>query len=225
MEEQLFIAEGIKIVEEILASIPELVVWVVVTDKALPFLHSKLDTSNYLLAKTDEMERISCLNTPSVALAVVRIPNQKKIADKEKTLLLDGIQDPGNLGTIIRTADWFGINQIVCSENCAEWWNPKTIQASMGSFLRINGLYTELTNFLSDIKTPISGTLLKGIPSYQSDWKKAQHIIMGSEGKGISEEVKPFISQAVTISGLGSAESLNVGVATGIMLYEWTKDI
>lgn len=150
-------------------------------------------------------------------------PSQKMNVNAEKTLILDGIQDPGNLGTIIRTADWFGIKQIVCSENCAEWWNPKTIQASMGSFLRINGIYTELTSFLSEVKTPISGTLLNGTSSYQSDWKNAQHIIMGSEGKGISEEVKPFITKAVTIPGYGEAESLNVGIATGIMLYEWTK--
>lgn len=222
-EEQLFIAEGAKIVEEILDRIPELVVWVVVTEKAPPSLHSKMDASKFLFAKTDEMERISCLTTPSVTLAVVKIPSVKKIVNKEKTLILDGIQDPGNLGTIIRTADWFGIKQIVCSENCAELWNPKTIQASMGSFLRVNVQYTQLVNYLSEIKTPIFGTLLNGSSSYETEWQKAQHIIMGSEGKGISEEVKPFITQAVTIPGFGEAESLNVGIATGIMLYEWIK--
>ena len=93
----------------------------------------------------------------------------------------------------------------------------------MGSFLRVNVQYTQLVNYLSEIKTPIFGTLLNGSSSYETEWQKAQHIIMGSEGKGISEEVKPFITQAVTIPGFGEAESLNVGIATGIMLYEWTK--
>ena len=222
-EEQLFIAEGVKIVQEIIDLVPDWIEWIVVTPNAPESLLNKINPQHYLLAKPDEMARVSSLSTASLALAVVRIPKAKNIDSTKKTLVLDGIQDPGNLGTIIRTADWFGIHQIVCSENCAELWNPKTIQASMGSFLRVNVHYCSLPTYLKSVSTSILGTLLDGKSPDTIDWAKSQHVIMGSEGKGISDEVKPFISQTVTIPGFGGAESLNVGIATGIVLYEWSK--
>ena len=143
--------------------------------------------------------------------------------ENTSTLLLDGIQDPGNLGTIIRTADWFGVTQIVLSEDTASWYNPKVIQSTMGSCFRVNMYTMSLEALLqknanAKNKLPVYGALLKGKSLQSVQWEPSHFIIIGNESKGIRENLIPYITQPITISKGGNAESLNAAVATGIIL-------
>ncbi len=171
-----------------------------------------------------ELSKISTLQTPQGMLALVHIPENKKIESAHIsntfTLVLDGVQDPGNLGTIIRTADWFGFNQIICSENTVEAFNPKTVQATMGSLARVQINYTNLDNFLNETNIPVFGALLDGEPIYQTKWGKQGLIVLGNEGNGISEMVISKIDHRVTIPRIGKAESLNVAVSAAIFCSE-----
>ncbi len=135
-------------------------------------------------------------------------------------MILDNIQDPGNLGTIIRTADWFGIKTIICSENTVEVYNPKTVQSTMGSLCRVNIIYTNLNTFLSETNIPVYGALLEGNSIYNIKWGKEGLILLGNEGHGISHELIQKISIPVTIPSFGKAESLNVAVSTAIFCNE-----
>lgn len=170
-----------------------------------------------------EIKKISALQTPQEALAVVEIPEYAKNVfdfNKKIVLVLDGIQDPGNLGTIIRTADWFGFDTVICSLNTVDVYNPKVVQATMGSLSRINVVYTDLAEFLKEQNAPIFGTLLDGKNIYQQHWTDEGFLILGSEGNGISEEIKVLIDHPVTIPGSGSTESLNVAIAAAICCSE-----
>jgi TrmH family RNA methyltransferase len=138
-------------------------------------------------------------------------------------IILDGIQDPGNLGTIIRTADWFGFDQIVCSENTVDRYNQKAIQASMGSIFRVQVTYENLPKFMSRLKCDIHGALLQGSDLNTISSTDMKAVVLGSEGQGISEEVLPFITHPISIKGSGNAESLNVGIAAGIFLHHWSR--
>lgn len=175
----------------------------------------------------DELERISCLTTPQDVLAIVETPSFS-IADvrtDELLLVLDGIRDPGNLGTIIRTADWFGIRQIVCSADCVELTNPKTIQATMGSFSRMRICYTDLPQFLADprIAGHIYGTFMQGDDIRQTQFPRNAVIVIGNEGKGISPEVAQCVSHRVHIPSFAAthehAESLNASIAAAVVMY------
>lgn len=174
-----------------------------------------------------ELEKISTLQTPQGILALVHIPDKQEIDFKSFkntfSLMLDDVQDPGNFGTIIRTADWFGIKNIICSENTVEAYNPKTVQATMGSLCRINIFYTHLNSFLTNVKLPIFGALLAGNNIYKTDWGKQGIILLGNEGHGISDELLDKITVAVTIPQIGSAESLNVAVSAAIFCSELTR--
>jgi TrmH family RNA methyltransferase len=148
---------------------------------------------------------------------------QPLVYTDKSTLLLDGIQDPGNLGTIIRTADWFGIDQIVVSEDTASWYNPKVIQSTMGSCFRVNILSMDLETLLasnakSKNKLPVYGALLNGKSMHEINWEPSNFILIGNESKGIRENLMPFISHPISIPRTGEAESLNAAVATGIIL-------
>ena len=169
-------------------------------------------------ANTEEMERISTLNTASTVLAVVEKFQTKAIDASKSLLLLDGIQDPGNLGTIIRTADWFGIDQILCSPTTVELYNSKTLQATMGSFMRVNVQYEDLKPFLIENQEKVYAALMDGIPYQQISKENVEIIILGNEGNGISQALIPLLKNQITIKGKGKAESLNVGVACGILL-------
>ncbi len=136
---------------------------------------------------------------------------------------MDDVQDPGNLGTIIRTADWFGIKNIICSENTVEAYNPKTVQATMGSLCRVNVVYTSLNRFLTDVKLPIYGALLNGKNIYQTNWGKEGLILLGNEGHGIGKELIEKINVPVTIPRFGEAESLNVAVSAAIFCSEISR--
>lgn len=178
-----------------------------------------------------ELTRISSLNAPNRVLAVVKIPGRnitEVSPDGKLILLLDNIQDPGNLGTIIRTADWFGIENIVCSENTAELYNPKVIQSSMGSFLRVKLYYISPEVFLSKLpkELPVMGALLKGENIYNGNLPGEGIIIIGNESKGISAKLINYITYKIYIPVHRDAnkkihpESLNASVATGIILSQ-----
>lgn len=169
-----------------------------------------------------QLKKISFLQNPKDSLALVR-PLEASVLETSINLILDNLQDPGNLGTIIRLADWFGIEQIICSNDTVDYRNPKVIQASMGSFVRVNMLYTELSSFLEHSKLPTFGTDMVGMSIYQKDYPQKMNIIMGNEGNGISKKMENYIDEMLTIPRFGSqksTESLNVSMATGIILGE-----
>ena len=178
----------------------------------------------------EELERISCLTTPQDVLAIAELPRPdiRQLSFHEPILVLDGIRDPGNMGTIIRTADWFGIRQVVCSPDSVELANPKTIQATMGSFTRMKVFYTDLPNFLSDkrIEGEIYGTFMEGTDIRQTVCAANSVIVIGNEGKGISPEVAQCITKKIHIpSGAPAgdhAESLNASIAAAIVMY-WMR--
>lgn len=217
LAEGLFIAEGVKLVEEIIKS-KFIVKKIYATDKwAAP-----KQTNGHVISiiSEEDLERISLLQTPNQVLALVEIPavSPKVQLENRLSIILDGIQDPGNFGTIIRLADWFGIEQIICSHDTVELYNPKTIQSTMGSVVRVNIVYQDLKEVLQTTKVPVYGALLEGQSIYKVAKPTEGLLLIGSEGKGIGEELLPYITNPITIPRIGGAESLNAGVATGILL-------
>ncbi len=180
--------------------------------------------------KEKELQQISNLKTANKHLAVVEIKNEDKIDksffDNGLHLVLDNVKDPGNLGTIIRIADWFGIKSIVCSENTVDVYNPKVVQSTMGAIFRIPVLYKNLNTFFDNHQSsPIFVTDLLGDNIYENDHLSSQKgfIIMGSESHGVSEELKKYADFKIKIPSYGKAESLNVGVATGVICAEFKR--
>ncbi|MFD1768140.1 TrmH family RNA methyltransferase [Sphingobacterium suaedae] len=173
---------------------------------------------------THEFQKISNLTTPQGALALLRLPEETAFdwteLRQEHSLVLDDIQDPGNLGTIIRTAEWFGIQHIICSIGTVDAFNPKVVQATMGSLARVKIWYTSLTGFIDQVQLPTYGALLHGTSIYHTDFGKAGLIVMGNEGNGLSSDILEKVDHAVTIPRIGEAESLNVAVATTIFCSE-----
>jgi RNA methyltransferase, TrmH family len=179
---------------------------------------------NFQGISLNDLEKISSLKTPQDVVAQVKIPAwpplNNSILQKKFSIVLDGVQDPGNMGTIIRTADWFGIKNIICSADTVDVYNPKVVQATMGSLSRINVHYTDLEKFLSKIQLPVFGAMLDGSNIYTTDFGHEGLIVMGNEGNGVRPEIQKLIGHAVTIPRFGKAESLNVGVATAIFCAE-----
>lgn len=220
-EEGLFIAEGPKLVKELLEEEG-------VNIKEIYSLKDWIDENKELLISRDvteisafELEKISLLATPNKVLALVKqFDNTSSIITKGKiTLVLDDVQDPGNLGTIIRIGDWFGVNQLVCSHGCADVYNAKVIQSTMGSIARVRVIYTDISEWLkgqNNITVYASSLQGKNI----ADMQKINEgiIIIGNESKGISPEVFALANEKITISKKGKAESLNAAVACGIIL-------
>ena len=216
-QEGLFIAEGVKLVEEIIQSDYH-IKKIFATDKwQTEKAEIKAITT---FVSEDELARISGLQTPNQVLAIVNQQVIKELPQLEGklTLVLDGIQDPGNMGTIIRIADWFGISQIMCSPNTVELYNPKVIQGTMGSFLRVKVWYGNLMELFNSTKVPVFGALLEGECVYHTHKPKEGIILIGNEGQGISKDLLPLINHPITIPKIGGAESLNAAVATGIIL-------
>ncbi len=184
------------------------------------------ENKNVLVDEVDEstLQRISQLETPNKVLVIAE---KKKLPalqlQSSITLVLDGIQDPGNLGTIIRIADWFGLKQIVASKDTADCYNPKAVQSSMGSIARVNIWYEELLPFLANANVPLYGALLEGKSVYDLESCNEGILIIGNESKGVRGPLLPLIRQPVTIPRVGSAESLNAAVATGILLSHLLK--
>lgn len=175
----------------------------------------------------DELRKISFLQHPQQVLALMPIPqHQQNPTPEGLCLALDGIQDPGNLGTIIRIADWFGIKDIFCSMDTADAWSPKVVQATMGSIARVNIFYVDLRQTLRDTALPIYGTLLDGENIYRQELSEVGIIVMGNEGNGISFPIRQLISQKLFIPCYhdgDTAESLNVAIATAITCAEFRR--
>lgn len=213
IKEQLFIAEGEKVVSELLRSDFEI-------KNIYATKEWKVSNDNITQISNAELQRISNLKSPNKVLAVVQFKNHKIIKHDGITLVLDEINDPGNLGTIIRMCDWFGVKQIICSKNTVDIFNPKVVQSAMGSAFRVQVNYTDLENYLSDIKTPIYGAFMDGKNLKEVKLPKSAHLVMGNEANGISAEINKLITDKVAIKNIGkSAESLNVAVATSILLH------
>ncbi len=167
-----------------------------------------------------ELTDIGSVETNNSALAVVKMksPLLPTLSSNDFSLMLDDIRDPGNLGTIIRTAEWYGIKNIIASAETTDLYNPKVISATMGSFLRVNVYYTNLEEFLSGVKGPVYGTFLKGENVHSVKFPTGGIIVIGNESKGISPAVQKRVTHPITIPRFGNAESLNASVATAIVL-------
>jgi TrmH family RNA methyltransferase len=222
-QEGLFIAEGPKLIKELLeadaASIKEIYAVKEWIDDNKKLLYQKEVTE----ITSVELEKISQLITPNKVVAIVQqYDNGKTISVKGRiTLALDNIQDPGNLGTIIRIADWFGVEQIICSHDSADMYNSKVVQSTMGSIARVKVFYTDLNEWLAKQKgVDIYATILKGQDITAMEKITEGIIIFGNESKGISDEVLKLANVKITISRKGKAESLNAAVAAGIILSQ-----
>jgi TrmH family RNA methyltransferase len=179
---------------------------------------------NFQEISIKDIEKISTLKTPQEVIGLIKIPiwatlNYNSLK-KKFSLVLDSIQDPGNMGTIIRTADWFGITDIICSEDTVDVYNPKVVQATMGSLARVNVHYASLEEVLPQTGLPIFGAMLDGENIYNSNFGTEGLLIMGNEGNGISPAIERLITTKITIPRAGKAESLNVAIATAILCSE-----
>jgi len=218
--EEVFVAEGPKLINELLSAagmqvqqLFALKEWIEEQPPEIKKIATEISAS--------ELERISFLQTPNLVLGIFKKPVFAADRPFRNTLslMLDTIQDPGNLGTIIRCADWFGISQIICSTDCADAFNPKVVQSSMGSIARVQVLYESLPEFLAkEPGIPTYAAVLHGIDLRQLPPVKEGIIIIGNESKGISDGVLSLSSHRITIPRKGHAESLNAAVATGIIL-------
>jgi TrmH family RNA methyltransferase len=220
LETGCFIAEGVKLVGEMIAAGYPI--------KAIYALDSwDAPDTNIELNRVEafELEKMSLLQTPNQVVAVASMPSKSDAINLtgKLTIVLDGIQDPGNLGTIIRIADWFGVQQIVASEDTVDVYNPKVIQATMGSFMRVSVAYKNVAEWLPTVKLPLYGALLEGENIFSTKVPKQGLLVIGSEAKGIRENTIDFITHPVTIPKIGGAESLNAGVATGIIVAQLTR--
>lgn len=215
-QEQSFVVEGRKGVEELLRS--DFVTTMVCATKEFIRAHD-LDGIEVVEATSSELESLGSVETNDSVLAIARTKDniRPSIGASEYALVLDDIRDPGNLGTIIRTADWYGIRNIIASEETADFYNPKVIRSTMGSFCRVKVFYTSLTEFLKDQRN-VYGTFLDGKDVHQIQFAPNGLIVIGNESNGISEGIAKYITQKITIPRFGSAESLNASIATGIIL-------
>ena len=217
--DQVFIAEGPKIINELLGE-PSIVPQEIFALKEWIHQQSKLSLP---VTEIDEilLRRLSFLNTPNQVIGLFRMPQRSPLSLNHKiSIIADGIQDPGNLGTIVRCADWFGVDQVICSRDAADIFNPKTVQSTMGSIARVKVYYEDLDALLIKNKnsTKIYAATLEG-----TDIKKIKPltegaIIIGNESKGINESLLELADEKITITKTGKAESLNAAVATGIIL-------
>ena len=223
-ETGLFIVEGVKMVDELINSSFE-IKEIYATEKWEGFNSFK----DITLISEKELTQVSSLKTPNQVLAIAAIPERKEnFEDIFNTLsiALDDVKDPGNLGTIIRLADWFGIKNVFCSLECVDAFNPKVVQATMGSLFRVNINYVNLPEFLKNKPTgfPIYGAVLGGEDIYQNKLSETGIIVMGNESSGISDNILPLITEKITIPSYGSgAESLNVAIATAIICAEFRR--
>jgi TrmH family RNA methyltransferase len=220
-EEQCFIVQGTKGVQELLQSSFQ-VEWLAATEDILNGMSNQLlkKAKEVSTVSVKELEAMSSFQSNETVLAVARMKTMEvpRSTDKEYLLALDDIRDPGNLGTIIRTADWFGIHKIVASLQTADFYNPKTISATMGSFCRVEVAYTDLPKYLATCQVPIYGAFLQGRSVHLEKFGKSGVVVVGNESNGISEAVEKLIRNRIFIPGAGKAESLNAAIATGIIL-------
>ncbi len=213
---QLFVVEGIKNVSEALNSDYE--------------VDSLFATNNWITENPTidtikvthrELKRISNQKNPNEVLALVRIKENRTSDTSKITLVLNDINDPGNLGTIIRICDWFGVGSIICSFNTVDMYNPKVVQSAMGSIFRVTIIYAELFKYLKTLSAPIYGAFMNGKNVKNVSFPKNLHLVIGNEANGISKEIADLITEKIKIDNLGkNAESLNVAAATSVLLHE-----
>ena len=216
---QLFIAEGVKVVEEFLKSSYELEI-LFSTDPYFSFLDCFVQVTN------QELKKISSLKTPNKVLALFKIPSEKKLNSSGLIVALDTINDPGNLGTIIRLCDWFGVEQLVCSKETVDCYNTKVVQASMGSLTRVSTSYLNLPEYLKTVSIPIYIADMNGVNIHKTKLPASAVLVMGNEANGISDTLKSLISNKISIPRYGDSvqvESLNVATATAILLNEFRR--
>lgn len=213
----LFVVEGVKMVNELLQTKLKL--------HSLYTTNPELFTSKafeYEKISEAELLKISSLKSPNKVLAIFSIPDTAPLHFNDWILVLDGVKDPGNLGTIIRLCDWFGIPQLVCSNNTVDCYNPKVLQATMGSIARVNIIYMEVEALVKRRDIPVVGAFMEGDSVYHYNWPSKGMLIMGNEAHGISKELEAMLDNKVSIPQFGKAttESLNVATATAILLNE-----
>jgi len=216
---QLFIAEGVKVVEEFLESSYEVEI-LFSTDSYFSFLDCFVQVTN------QELKKISSLKTPNKVLALFKIPSEKKVNSSGLIVALDTINDPGNLGTIIRLCDWFGVKQLVCSKETVDCYNTKVVQASMGSLTRVSTSYLNLPEYLKTVSIPIYIADMNGVNIHKTKLPASAVLVMGNEANGISDTLKNLISNKISIPRYGDSmqvESLNVATATAILLNEFRR--
>lgn len=218
----MFFAEGVKVLEELLNSNFELQHLYTTRD-----VFSKIPQSKVTMINEEELKKISALSTPNTCLAVFRTREEKPIEEEGLIVALDEVRDPGNLGTIIRLCDWFGVKHLVCSEGCADVYNPKVVMATMGSIARVNVVYTNLAGYLQKADLPVYGTFMDGNNIYSGSLPENGIVIMGNEANGISADIEQLCSDRISIPRFGSiqqTESLNVATAAAIILSEFRRD-
>ena len=226
--ERLFVAEGPKLVNELYMSMKP--VYVAALPEWIASNANLLNNTTYDTLTPKELQKASLLMHPQQVIALFQIPENELNPDllkDELILMLDGVQDPGNLGTIARVADWFGIRHIICSPDTADIYNPKAVQATMGALARVKFYYTELAMVLSQYSGPIYGTFLDGNNIYKEELSRNGIIVMGNEGKGISQRTREMINRRLLIpnypEGTLTTESLNVAIATSIVCAEFRR--
>ncbi|MBD3862687.1 TrmH family RNA methyltransferase [Olleya marilimosa] len=216
-QEGLFIAEGGKVIKEFLNSTFKLVDL---------FTTETFNVENESIISEADLKKISCLTTPNTALAIFKMPDAKALKNEGLILALDDIRDPGNLGTIIRLCDWFGIKQLVCSHKTVDCYNPKVVQATMGSLTRVKIVYTDLSAYLKAINLPVFGAFMEGKNVYQTNLPKAGILVLGNEANGISSIIEASVTDKISIPRFGdlqATESLNVATAGAILLSEFRR--
>lgn len=224
---QLFVAEGVKVVEELLNSTFE-VFQVFCTDMFLTSTSLMINEDLVTIISENNLKKISTLKTPNKVLGLFKIPKKKTLEVSGFIIALDDINDPGNLGTIIRLCDWFGVTQLICSKNTVDCYNQKVVQASMGSLTRVQIDYLELTDYLTATKKECFITDMDGENVYKQQLPREGILIMGNEANGISEAIKKLVTTKISIPTFGTShqtESLNVATATAIFLSEFKRGL
>ena len=216
---KLFAVEGVKVVHEFLNSSFELDI---LFSTETSFSH----LNNYIEISEQELNKISTLKTPNKVLALFKIPEQQRVAPAGLIIALDTINDPGNLGAIIRLCDWFGVEQLVCSKETVDCYNTKVIQASMGSLTRIVIHYTDLKEYFEGLSLPIFIADMEGENIYNTELPSSAVLVMGNEANGVSDSIRNIVDAKISIPRFGNyqqTESLNVATATAILLSEFKR--
>ncbi len=216
-QQNLFVVEGIKGIQEFLNSSFEL-------DKL--FATKDIFGVDTILISDKELERISNLKTPNTALALFKIPTPSHQTHTDLSIALDDVRDPGNLGTIIRLCDWFGIQNLICSHGTVDCFNPKVVQATMGSLTRVKIQYVDLSSYIKSYKKSVYGTFMDGKNIYEQLLPSEGLIILGNEANGISNDIEKLVTERIAIPRFGdlkATESLNVATATAIVLSEFKR--
>lgn len=216
---KLFIVEGIKVVQEFLNSSYELEI-LFSTESSFSYLDSFIEVSE------QELKKISSLKTPNKVIALFKIPVEKNSSSSGLIVALDAINDPGNLGTIIRLCDWFGVDQLLCSKETVDCYNTKVVQSSMGSLTRVAISYIDLKEYLTSVSIPVFIADMDGDNIYEMKPPTSAVLVMGNEANGISNSIKQIVSTKISIPRYGNSqltESLNVATATAILLSEFRR--